>query len=92
MAAVDLMAKARDPGFKERVRFALMDTARDKAGAAVDPSNELTFIGLVLSGKVDIHDIAVAVAVVNADALTADDASLKATIGQIWDFEVKAWT
>ena len=92
MAAIDLMALARDRGFQERVRFALIDIAKDKAGAAADPSAELTFIGLVLSGQITIPDIAVAVVVGNPDPAGANDASLKTTVEQLWNFEVKAWT
>ncbi len=92
MAIKDLMERPYDTGFLRRIAFLLFDVARDKAPVGQAPSaDDLKFIAGVLNGEVNMLHMATAVVVVNADALTADDVSIKTTIEAVWPFFAAAW-
>lgn len=94
MSAIDLMETAREAGFRQRIKFIMFDVARDKALTVVDPPTnsdpDLAFINAILNGLADESLMAVAVVVVNADPVNADDASLKTTVETVWPFFARA--
>lgn len=90
MAVVDLMALSHDLGFRRRVEFALFSEAKDRAGGS-PTGNDLTYVNGILNGETPFNHVVTAVVVTNADALTADDVSLKATVSTLWPFLARAW-
>lgn len=91
MATVkQLMALTKDAGFRNRVKFALFDEAKDRAGGG--PSGpDLDYINGILNGEAPFDNVVTAVVVENADAVIADDVSLKASVNTLWSFLAAAW-
>ena len=91
MAACDVMALAKDKGFRRRVGFALFDEAKGRAGGT-PTGDDLAYVNGILNGETPFDNVVTAVVVANADPENADDASLKSTIATLWPFLARAWT
>ncbi len=87
---IDLMALAKDAGFRNRVQFALFDEAKDRAGGG-PTGDDLAYINGILNGESPLDNVVTAVVVDNTDAFLADDVSLKASVTSLWPFLATAW-
>ncbi len=90
MDPIELMALAKDAGFRNRVKFALFDEAKDRAGGG-PTGDDLAYINGILNGEAPLDNVVTAVVVENTDASAADDASLKASVATLWPFMAAAW-
>ena len=90
MAALELMALAKDNGFRRRVEFALFDEAKGRAAPA-PTGDDLAYVNGILNGETPLDHVVTAVVVTNADPENADDASLKSTVAILWPFLARAW-
>jgi hypothetical protein len=70
----------------------MFSVAKDKAQEGVAAgSDDEAYIDAILNGQNDVILLAVGVAVTNANAKTADDASLKTGVTALWPHYAAAW-
>lgn len=89
MVITDLMAMTKDAGFQHRVQYALFNEAKDQAGTAVDPSDDLVYLNGILAGEAPMEPVYISVVVVATDP--NNDADIAVAITTLWPFLARAW-
>ena len=90
MAAIDIMGKISDRGFRLRVQYALFSVAKDKADPA-PTADDLAYVNAILVGEAALSPVYIAVLVINASAATDTDVIIKGNIETLWPFLARAW-